>query len=255
MADIRDIERYISEYLSVAEFRDYCVNGLQVEGRREVNKLVTGVSVSERLFEAAIRLHAEAIMVHHGLFWKSTPHPLALTGVLGRRVRMLNSHNINLLGYHLPLDAHPVIGNNALLAQAIELTDIRLVTLPDFSMPFAAVGEYKEPIKIVDFFSDADKLFDTNGIGLAVTDSTIKRVFVVAGSGGGYAVNAVQHECDLLLTGSITEPMVREIEELGLSVYVAGHYNSEKLGVKALGSRIAKEFKIEVEFIDVPNPV
>jgi len=255
MASIAEIENHLEEYLSASQFPDYCVNGLQVEGEGDIRRIVTATSVSERLITTAITRRADAVIVHHGLFWKSTPHPLALTGILGRRVRLLNQQNITLFAYHLPLDAHPVLGNNVMLAKSLGLQNLRMVPVEGMQMPFAVLGNLPNPLSFSDFYTFSDKLFQTSGIGMALAGATISKVFVMAGHGGGYYPDAMRCGADLIFTGSLNEQDTRAIEEVGLNVYATGHYNSEKMGIKALGEHLAKQYNLDAEFIDIPNPV
>ena len=253
--DREALDKYVADLLDVAAFDDYCVNGLQVEGCSEVRKVATGVSVSQRLFSEAISLDVDTIVVHHGLFWKNSPHPLALTGHLRERVKLLVENDINLFGYHLPLDAHSTMGNNALIAQALELEIREFVPIKITGNPIAAVGDLKIPMPFVQFKQIIDQRMNSEGLGLQLTEKEVRRVFILAGSGGSYFQDAADAGADLILTGELHEDVVRSAEELGINLYAAGHYNSEKWGIRALGEHLREKFSIEVEFIDIPNPV
>lgn len=255
MISLQTLQEYLAELLEISLFDDYCVNGLQVEGRREIRKIITGVSASERLFRAAIHQKADAVIVHHGLFWRSTPSPLALVGVLGRRVKLLHQNEISLLGYHLPLDAHCKIGNNALIAEALGLQNVEFVPIDKMERPCAAVGNLSVPVSVDFFFEEADKLLGTNGLGLSFNSNEISRIFVLAGGGGGNFLDAANAGADLMVTGELREDVVRSAEELELNLYAAGHYNSEKWGIIALGEHLKEHFDVETEFVDIPNPV
>lgn len=255
MITLEKLQDYLSRLLDVESFEDYCVNGLQIEGRPDIRKIVTGVSVSLRLFETAVERNADAVLVHHGLFWKNTQHPLTLTGFLGKRVKILHSHDISLLGYHLPLDAHALYGNNAVIARKLALEDVNFVPISDMKNPIAAVGKLQSVVTAEEFANQADVALNTKGMMLDFSDSAIEKVFVLAGGGGGYFRDAANHGTDLLLTGELREDIVRAAEETGISIYAAGHYNREKLGILALGDHIREEYNVEVEFVDIPNPV
>ena len=255
MISLRELERYLSDLLDTSSFDDYCVNGIQVEGRETIRKIVTGVSVSTRIFGAAIEHHADAVILHHGLFWKNSPHPLALTGIMKNRVKLLLDADISLFGYHLPLDAHPELGNNALISKALELKNITFLPIEGSEHPIAAVGDTAKPISFGAFQEKADNVLETVGTGLYFNRGEINRVFVLSGGGGNYYPDAVKATADIMVTGELREESVRAAEELGLSLYAAGHYNSEKWGIRALGEHLRETFDLEVEFVDVPNPV
>ncbi len=242
------IIEHLSDFLNVDMFTDYCVNGLQVEGSKTIKKIVTGVSVSQRLFQAAIDIQADMIIVHHGLFWKSTPSPFSLTGVLKHRVKQLLDHNINLAGYHLPLDAHPVIGNNAQLIQNM-----------GFSVhdPFDAgfIAYLETPISSDKLKSRLDSCLPEPSTIFGFKNNTITSLAVISGAGSGGIEQVAQKKLDALITGETSEPSIRIAEELGITLYRAGHYNSERLGPIALANHLAKYFSIPAEFIDIPNPV
>ena len=139
-----EIVKYINDFLNVSEFNDYCVNGLQVEGKQTIDKIVLGVSVSERLFQAAIHEKADMIIVHHGFFWKSDPSPYSLRGIFRQRLALLLKNDINLLGYHLPLDAHPEIGNNARILKRLDMKQLQAVDV-------GFLGELTSPLPFNNF--------------------------------------------------------------------------------------------------------
>ncbi len=255
MIELHQLETYIADLLDVSAFDDYCVNGVQIEGCREIMKIATGVSASARIFQTALELGVEAIILHHGLFWKNSPHPMALTGILRNRVKLLMNADISLLGYHLPLDAHPTLGNNAVISKSLGLTDITFVPVKGMDRPIAALGKLPEPVQFTEFKVKADELMEAKGLGFSFSNKLIERVFILSGGGGGYFSDAAENDADLMITGELREESVRAAEELGLSVYAAGHYNSEKWGIRALGEHLHEKFDIEVEFIDIPNPV
>jgi len=255
MIELPELNRYLCDYLDTERFSDYCVNGIQVEGSKEINRVVTGVSISERLIKAAINLKADSILVHHGLFWKSSPHPFELTGFQFNRVKLLIENNISLLGFHLPLDAHPEIGNNALIASSLGLHNIEFIELSGMQVPFASCGNLPIPMEFDKFVLHANHMLETDGIAFNFNDSTIKRVYAVSGGAAGYYMDAVNAGADIMVTGELKEDVVRPAEECGISLFAAGHYNSEKLGIMALGEHLSKKFEIEAKFIDIPNPV
>ncbi len=252
---LSELEVYLAEFLDTGIFDDYCVNGIQVEGSEEIRRIVTGVSASYRLFEAAADRNADAVLVHHGLFWKNSPHPMALRGFLRQRLKFLLDRNINLLGYHLPLDAHPVLGNNALIAKAINLQEIEFIPVENKGAFTGAIGKFAKPLAWEETVAVINQAMGVSGLSFAFGNREIQSVYVLSGGGGGYFSEALRLKADLLITGELNEDTVRAAEESGLALYAAGHYNSEKWGVRALGQHLAEKFNIQVEFVDIPNPV
>jgi len=255
MIELIKLEQYLAQLLNTASFNDYCVNGIQIEGKSEINRIVTGVSASARLFETAVEYKADAVIVHHGLFWKDSPHPMALTGSIRNRVKLLINSDISLFGYHLPLDAHQELGNNALIAKALGLTNLTYRALPDIEPPISVIGDLSSSLTFDEFKEFADEALETNGLALDFSNNKIDRIYILSGGGGGYFNDAVVCGADIMVTGELKEQAVRSAEEMGLSLYGAGHYNSEKFGIRALGERLMEEFNLEVEFVDIPNPV
>jgi dinuclear metal center YbgI/SA1388 family protein len=254
MITLNTLSDFIDELLNISSFADYCVNGIQVEGSEEINKIITGVSASERLFQAAVDLNADAVIVHHGLFWRNSPHPMVLTGILGKRIKLLHKNNISLLAYHPPLDAHPEIGNNAMIANKIGLKNMSIVPAGTVE-PLAAVGELQTALSFADFHQFADERLKTTGLALALGCRDVKKLFIVSGGGGRDYQNAADAGADVLITGELEEDSVRAAEELGIGLYAVGHYNSETLGINALGHRLQAQFDVKIKFVDVPNPV
>ena len=250
-----ELEAHLNDRLDVKSFKDYCHNGLQVEGADEIKRVITGVSVSERLFEAAVEFDAQAVLVHHGLFWRNSPHPLYLKGVLRNRAKALLANDLNLFAFHLPLDSHAELGNNVLIARALDLTDIEPLVLEQSATITAYVGRFPKPLKPAEFAALADDKLNANGQFFAFDKKTIERVFVLSGGGGGDYNEAAEAGADVLVTGSLFEDSFRAGEEYRLALYGAGHYNSEKWGVRALGEELARKFDLDVKFVDLPNPL
>jgi len=219
-------------------------NGLQVEGAKTVNKIIFGVSANKKLFEAAVQEKAQMIIVHHGLFWG---HEHKITGVFGARIKFLIKNDLNLLAYHLPLDKHPKLGNNAGLAKMLGLKNLK---------PF---GTYKgQKIGFIGTLAKA-KSFENifkmlGGEGLNFGPKTIKTVAIVSGGAHDMLEEAIENKADLYICGSRDE-YVQELAREGKINFIAmGHYNSEKLGVLALKNYIDKKYKISTKFIDIKNP-
>lgn len=249
MATRSDIESYLGALLDVGKFRDYGPNGLQVEGKAEVQKLVSGVTASRALIEAAIEQQADAILVHHGLFWRG--HDGRLTGWLKARVELLMAHGINLFAYHLPLDAHPEHGNNAQFGARLGFVadgrfgeqDLGFIGSPAEPLPAAALSALL-----------------THRLGRApvmiegVSGSPLRRVAWCTGGAQGYFESAIAAGADAYITGEISEPQAHLARETGVAFFACGHHASERYGAPALGAHVAEKFGLAHRFIEIDNP-
>ncbi len=248
MADRNEILNYLNDLLNVTEFDDYCINGMQVEGKKEVKTIVFGVSVSQRLFQQAIEKKAEMIFVHHGIFWKSDPQPFFLTGIMRERLALLLKNDINLLAYHLPLDAHPEFGNNARIMKILNIKPIKPVEV-------GFLGELKTKIKWQKFIDLINEKIETKSQTFHFGTEYIQKVLILSGGSSQYYFLAKENDADVFIGGDIKENIVRELEETNVNYINAWHYNTEKFGVQALVEIISKKFDVCCEFIDIPNPV
>lgn len=249
MAVSRDeILAFCDEYLQAQQFDDKCYNGLQIEGSAFVDNIVTGVSFSQQLLTAAVERGAQMIIVHHGFFLTDIPSPFRLAGLAKKRVQAVLQNDISLVGYHLPLDSHPVIGNNIGLVKVFNLTNVR-----PFEIGF--IGDLENEMKFVDFCQLVDKMLGTKSFSLAFGKPTVKTIAIVSGGASGLLEKVSREGVDVFLCGDVREDVVRKTEELGMNFINAGHYNTEKLGVQKLGELLAEKFKISVEFIDIPCEV
>jgi dinuclear metal center YbgI/SA1388 family protein len=250
---LRDAVCELDRLLDPGRFHDYCPNGLQVPGRNEVSTVATGVTAGAELFERAADQQADLLIVHHGLFWGSTPVPIDET--TKHRLKLLFDHEISLAAYHLPLDAHPEMGNNALIAQALHADSLE---------PFA---EHEgEPIGCIATFS-ADGLEVATLLArvTAVTNRTplvfdsgparVQRLAIVSGAGSDYLADAIDADADAFLTGEPAERVMAHAREAHIHFIAAGHYATETFGVKRLGEHLSERFDVEHVFIDVPNPI
>jgi dinuclear metal center YbgI/SA1388 family protein len=252
-AAMSDILTELDRLLEPARFDDYCPNGLQVPGPEHVTTIATGVSASVELFELAAAEHAELLIVHHGIFWGASPGPL--DALLKGRLQTLFDADIALAAYHLPLDAHAEIGNNALLARALGAESIE---------PFAL--HHGEPIGCIAHLPDeglsAGELFarvrETTSRMPLVFDSgpeSVGTVAIVSGAGADFLADAAMAGADAFLTGEPAERVMAQARESHLHFIAAGHYATETFGVKRLGEHLAERFSLRHVFIDVPNPV
>ncbi len=237
---------FLADYLAVAKVQDYGPNGLQVEGREEIRTVVTGVSACLELFERAVQLGADAVMVHHGLFWHG--QDATVRGAMKRRLKLLLENEINLLAYHLPLDKHPEVGNNALAARALGLRDWQ---------PFAEVGVIgeRDPILGSGLVEQVAELYGRQPLAFAYGPEKVSRVAILSGSGAKYVTEAIERGADAYITGEPAEYVMNLAREAGIHFLAAGHYATERLGIRALGEKLAADFGLNVTFVDVPNPV
>lgn len=242
-----ELETRLNNKLNTAAFQDYAPNGLQVEGRQDVRRIVTGVTASQALLDAAVEQAADAILVHHGYFWKN--EPVVVRGMKRNRLKTLLTHDINLYGYHLPLDAHPELGNNAQLAQ---LLDIRVLGEIDPLLPY---GEFDQPLNAVILRERLEKILNRGVLHCGDhAPAEIRRIAWCSGGGQGYIQQAAEFGVDAFITGEVSEQTIHIAREMGVNFYAAGHHATERYGIKALGEWLAVEHQLEVIFIDIPNP-
>lgn len=257
--DRNKIVKFCEDYLNVKNFNDYCINGLQVEGAEKIEKIITGVSWSKKLIEAAIIKNAQMIMVHHGLFseyvFLSSNNKLPqIKGVTRERLKLLLSNNINLCGFHLPLDAHPLIGNNISLLKLLELKKIGELNVPEYGT-IGFLGEFGKPVLFSQFVKEVNSKLMTKSYIIAAGNKKVKKIAIISGGAAPDFKYAIEQGADVYLCGEIREATVRAVEEAKINFINAGHYNTEKLGIKNLGELVAKKLKVKAEFIDIPNEV
>ncbi|HQR50923.1 MAG TPA: Nif3-like dinuclear metal center hexameric protein [Methylophilaceae bacterium] len=240
---------YTGQLLQVDRFRDYCPNGLQVEGRSDVGSIVTGVSASLALLQAAAELGADLVLVHHGWFWKS--EDARVTGIKRDRLKFLLQRDISLVGYHLPLDAHPELGNNARLAAVLGFE-----TEGWFGeQPIAAHGRLSQPASLAALGQSVAQKFDRTPLLVGDGSATIRRIAWCSGAAQDYLAQAIALGVDAFLTGEVSEHTVHLARESGVAFIAAGHHATERYGVQALGEHLAERFGIGHQYIEIPNPV
>lgn len=246
------LETLCNNYLCAEQFDDYCPNGLQVDGDQAIKRIVTGVTASQALIDVAVNTDAQAIIVHHGYFWRGEPQPL--TGMKGRRIRTLLQHGISLFAYHLPLDAHPVIGNNALLAKALGLT-ITGALYPSQTHPIGNMATCP-PISAAAFADKITQVLGRKPLHLSSSpNKTLKTIALCTGAAQDMLTQAHKMGADAFLSGEVSERTTHEAHELGVDYFACGHHATETFGVKALGEYLQQEHRLAVEFFDLPNPV
>jgi len=240
---------YLDELLVPGKFRDYCPNGLQVEGRAEITRIVAGVTASQDLLDAAVALHADAILVHHGYFWKGEDG--RVTGIRRQRLATLLAKDINLLAYHLPLDAHPELGNNAQLARLLGFVPESRFGEQDI----AWLGALAEPCDLSTLTARVSAVLGRQPLVIGGDDRMIRRIGWCSGGAQGYFEQAIALGVDAYLSGEISEQTVHLARESGVAYLAAGHHATERYGVQALAGHLARQFGIACEFVDLDNPV
>ncbi len=231
--------------------RDYGPNGLQVEGREEIRKIVTGVSACQELFVRARKAGADAVLVHHGLFWEGMPR--TLTGFQYRRVAELIRGEMSLIAYHLPLDRHLEVGNNAVAGRELGLRRIEPFGEHD-GLPLGVKGLFPEPISPEELVERCWRVYGQKPLAYLAGPDSISTLGVISGGGQSEFYSAIGDKLDAYVTGEVTEWVMNVARETRTHYVAAGHYATERLGVRALGEHLAERFGIEVELIDVPNP-
>jgi dinuclear metal center YbgI/SA1388 family protein len=239
--------------LEPARFRDYCPNGLQVPGKDTVATLVTGVSASAELFERALAAGADLILVHHGLFWGNRPTPIDATAK--RRLKLLFDADTSLAAYHLPLDAHPTIGNNALIAQGLGAATHTPFAHHD-GEPIGALARFAgDGLDAADLRGRIAALTSREPLAFDAGPPRVRTLAIVSGAGASYLDEAIALGADAFLTGEPAERVMTQAREAAIHFFAAGHYATETFGVKRLGEHLTGRFDIEHLFIDVPNPI
>jgi dinuclear metal center YbgI/SA1388 family protein len=252
-ATTSDILAELDRVLEPERFEDYCVNGLQVPGPDEVQTIATGVSAQAQLFELAAREQAQLLLVHHGLFWGSGV--AAIDSLLKRRLQRLFDAGIALAAYHLPLDAHPQFGNNALLAEALDAGELTPFGLHrgqaiGFAASFAGDG-----LPAQELFGRVAEVTGREPLVFDAGPARVRRLAIVSGAGADYTADAAAAGADALLTGEPAERSMALARESGVHLIAAGHYATETFGVRRLGEHLAERFELHHVFLDVPNPV
>lgn len=254
MSALRDeIVHYLNDYLQIDKFKDYCPNGMQVIGRPEVDRVALGVSANLECFRIAAESRADMLIVHHGLFWENMPRTIGT--MLKARLKMLFEHDMTLVGYHLPLDAHPEVGNNALWLQQLGFTVENNILGFVRGQAIGAIGTATKRQTLHDLVEQVNLLANTTAQVYEYGPQTVRRIGIVTGGGQGYVMEAIANGCDTFLTGEVGEPTEAIAREEGINFIGIGHYNSEKIGVQALNNLLEAQFGVEAFFCDVPNKI
>jgi dinuclear metal center YbgI/SA1388 family protein len=244
-----ELTRYLDELLGAARFKDYCPNGLQVEGRGEVRRIVAGVSASQSLVDAAVARDADTILVHHGWFWRGEDG--RVTGIRKTRLQALLRHDINLIGYHLPLDSHPEFGNNAQLAKRLGWTAEGRFGEQEIGW----IGRLDAPATLSVLARNIGATLQRVPQVIGDAARPVSRIAWCSGGAQGYFEQAIALGVDAYLSGEISEQTVHLARESGVAYIAAGHHATERYGVQALAAHLAEHFGLECEFVDIDNPV
>lgn len=250
MVALRELVNHLDNYLQCAQFIDYCPNGLQVEGRNEVGRIVTGVTASAALIDAAIARNADAVLVHHGLFWKGDDP--CVIGLRKRRLAALLRHDISLLAYHLPLDAHADCGNNALLGRQLGLQHAAHVATMPGSLLWR--GHWSTALSVGEMVAMLEQRLATRVVYAGPEQGEIQTVAWCTGAAQKYIEQAASLGVDAYITGEISESTTHIAREAGVHFFAAGHHATERYGARALGEYLAQKYGLQHESVDIHNP-
>lgn len=248
-----EIVSYLNTYLNADAFKDYGPNGMQVIGKPNVKRVALGVSANLECFRLAVEGNADMLLVHHGLFWENMSRRIGT--MMKARLKMLFDQDISLLAYHLPLDGHAEVGNNALWLQRLGFTLEGITLGGGRGQAIGAVGTAPSRQTIQSLVGKVEEISGAKPLVYQYGPRTVRRFGVISGGGQGYLLEAIADGCDTFLTGETGEPTEAIAREEGINFIAAGHYNSEKIGVQALGELLHTQFDVETFFCDVPNPV
>lgn len=249
MTDLPTLVDYCADLLAVGEFEDYCPNGLQVEGRDQVRRIVSGVTASQALIAAAAEEGADALLVHHGFFWKGEDP--RLVGIKGRRIRALHASGLSLLAYHLPLDAHPELGNNRRLADVL---GIEAAQPAESAQPLLWRGRLAVAQSAPEFADRVARALGRMPLHIPAAERPIRSLAWCSGGGQRYIEQAAALGVDAFLSGEISESTTHQARESGVDYFAIGHHASEREGVRALGEHLGQRFGLTHRFVDIDNP-
>ncbi len=255
--NIKTLTNWLDNILQIEKFKDYCPNGLQVAGKSKISHIVTGVTANVALINAAIKQYADAILVHHGWFWKNEDP--RILNIQRKRLELTLKNDLNVLAYHLPLDAHPTLGNNFQFAKILNLNPI----INQFGMPITYgpnsliwMGYSNSSIDTLEKLgTHIDNQLKRKPLIIGDNTQTINRIAWCTGAAQNMFSNAIEAGADVFITGEISEQIVHVARETGISFISAGHHATERYGIKALGNAINQEFGISVNFVDIQSPV
>ncbi len=252
MATLNDIIQWCDQTLKSPEFKDYAPNGLQIEGKVEVKKILCAVTASQTAIDAAITYGADLLLVHHGYFWKGEAYPI--TGMRGKRIKALIQNEISLVGYHLPLDSHPTLGNNAAIADLLELVNLEPLD-PTERHPIGNIGYLKQAMSPEAFKTYVSERLGFDAIHLPANKTSIYKIGFCTGGAQDYISKAANQDCDAYISGEVSERTFYEAQELDVHYYACGHHATEKYGVQRLAKAISEQFDVEYIYHELNNPI
>lgn len=242
------LELQLNELLAIDQYSDYAPNGLQVQGKPMVHKVICGVTASLELIEAAIARQADAIIVHHGYFWKG--EDLTITGIKQRRIKALLENDINLYGYHLPLDGHEILGNNAQLGKFWQITDATPIAPRELLWQGTLSA-----VSVTNFTDTISKTLGREPLVIAASNKKINKIMWCSGGGQSFLEKAARLGADAYVSGEVSEKTYHEAKEYGVHYFAAGHHATERGGISALADYLNQHTKLDCQFIDCYNPV
>ena len=252
MANLDEIILWCNQTLKSHEFKDYAPNGLQIEGKHQVHKILCAVTASQDAIEAAIEQQADLLLVHHGYFWKGEPYPII--GMRGKRIKTLIQNDISLVAYHLPLDSHPNLGNNTAIADLLELKNIEALD-PTEKHPIGNIGFLKQAMRPEEFKEFLTHRLGFDTIHLAADKKQISKIGYCTGAAQDFISKAAEQDCDAFISGEVSERTFYEAKELNVHYYACGHHATEKYGVQRLAKAISEQFDIEYSYFELSNPI
>lgn len=252
MAKLTDLIQWCDTTLQANQFKDYCPNGLQIEGKPDVKILVSSTTASLQAIESALDLKADALIVHHGYFWKGEPSPL--TGIKGKRIKQLLQADISLIAYHLPLDAHTTLGNNKALADLLDLEIIGALD-PSEKFPIGNIGQLTQAITPEEFAKRLEDKLGQKPLHISTNKSLIQKIGFCTGGAQDFLTKAAALECDAYISGEVSERTYHETLEYQVDYFAAGHHATERYGIQRLAQALAIEFDLTHHYVELYNPV
>ena len=246
---LTELVSYTNNILNIDKFNDYAPNGLQLEASNKINKIATAVTASLDVVNKAVDMNVDALLVHHGYFWKGENQ--TITGMKKKRLELLIKNNISLLAYHLPLDAHPEYGNNACLGKMFGITTTDVMD----KQGVGNIGYLDDSMVLSQFAAKVSQLLSRQALVISAGNHPIKKIAWCSGGAQKYLMKAAEMGADVYLSGEISENTVHEARELGVHYIAAGHHATERYGVQALATHLATYFGVEHQYIEIDNPV
>ncbi|MGB2739480.1 MAG: Nif3-like dinuclear metal center hexameric protein [Cognaticolwellia sp.] len=249
---LHEFENYLNTLLKPEQIKDFCPNGLQIQGRDEIKKVITGVTATQALIEQAIAEKADALVVHHGFFWKNESY--VIRGMKHKRIKALLANDISLFAFHLPLDIHPVLGNNAQLAELFSINNVAPLEAGN-PLSVAVRGDFSKALSAQVLEQRISEKLNRTCLHIAApSNKAIKTVAWCSGGGQNYIELAAEHGIDAFISGEVSEQTTHIAREMDIHFYCAGHHATERYGAKALAAHFNQHLAIEAKFIDIDNP-